>query len=412
MSTNDPRFLRGLALARSGAVRQLRRLVWSVKSASHAGSYLVSLAAELASCSCPDFEERGVDPEFRCKHVFACLIHARKIELPAGLMTDEQSRRPSYGQDWSAYDMAQTHERDYVVRLLRDLLGGVVQPVQTRGRPRKPLADVVFACVLKVYTGFSSRRVISDVRAAQSAGHMDECMCPKTITKYLEDPALTDLLRELVRESASPLASIEDRFAVDSTGFTTSVYERFYDVKYGGKKTRKRWVKAHVICGVNTHVITDVIVSDDRTGDAPQLPELVSNTAQRFDVREVAADKAYSSHRNYDAIESAGGVPYIPFKVGTTGEGPALWKKMWALYQYKSTDYLKAYHVRSNVEATFSAIKRKFGGAVRSKGFTAQRNEVLCKCLAFNLTMLVHSLHEFGVAAEFGGQRGGDHDVL
>jgi transposase len=412
MSPNDPRFLRGLALARAGAVRQLRRLVWSVKSATHAGSYLVSLSAELAACSCPDFEERGVDPEFRCKHVFACLIHARKIELPAGLtMTDEQSRRPNYGQDWHAYNEAQTHEREYVVKLLRDLCGGIVQPVQTRGRPRKPLADVVFACVLKVYTGFSSRRVISDVRAAQAAGDMAETLCPKTITKYLEDPALTDLLRELIRESASPLASVEDRFAVDSTGFTTSVYERFIDVKYGGKKTRKRWVKAHVICGVNTHVITDVIVADDHSADAPQLPELVTNTAQRFTMSEVSADKAYLSHRNFDAIESVGATPYIPFKIGNTGEGPALWRKMWALYQYKSDVFLARYHARSNVEATFSAIKRKFGGAVRAKGFVAQRNEVLCKCLAFNLTMLVHSLHEFGVAAEFSGNREGGHDV-
>lgn len=35
MNVNDPRFLRGLAIARGDGIRQLRRQVWSVRSASH-----------------------------------------------------------------------------------------------------------------------------------------------------------------------------------------------------------------------------------------------------------------------------------------------------------------------------------------------------------------------------------------
>jgi hypothetical protein len=47
------------------------------------------------------------------------------------------------------------------------------------------------------------------------------------------------------------------------------------------------------------------------------------------------------------------------------------------------------YHKRSNVESTFSAIKRKFGVSVMSRDDAAMVNEVLCKVLYHNLTRLI-----------------------
>jgi hypothetical protein len=44
----------------------------------------------------------------------------------------------------------------------------------------------------------------------------------------------------------------------------------------------------------------------------------------------------------------------------------------------------RLYHKRSNVEATFSMIKRVFGDSVRSKTETARQNEVLLKILCHN----------------------------
>jgi transposase len=293
------------------------------------------------------------------------------------------------------------HEREHFVTLLRDLGGGVCNPVQHRGRPRKALANVIFAETLTAFVGMSSRRAASDIRAAHEAGLMDESIAPKTLTSYLRDPALTDLLRVLIRESASPLASVEDRFAVDSTGFGTQTFDRWFDHKWGRERRKARFVKAHVIIGVNTHVISDVIVTGSDAGDAPQLPELVANRAGRFTVAEVSADKAYGSHRNYDAIESVGATPYIAFKSNTTGEGPALWRKMFGLFMYRSAEFKAHYHQRSNVEATFSAIKRTLGASLRSKNETAQHNEVLVKLLAHNLRVLVRSMYELGIAAEF-----------
>jgi transposase len=62
---------------------------------------------------------------------------------------------------------------------------------------------------------------------------------------------------------------------------------------------------------------------------------------------------------------------------------------------------MKAYHKRSNVESTFSAIKRVFGDFVRSKNKTAQVNEVLLKVICHNIRQIIFAMHELGIAPTF-----------
>jgi transposase len=224
-----------------------------------------------------------------------------------------------------------------------------------------------------------------------------------TIFDAFQRQDLTALLTKLVEESAAPLAGIESQFAADSTGFGTSVYRRWYDHKYGREMKEHAWIKAHAMIGVNTNVITAIRVTDGNGADSPELPALVASTAKRFDMAEVSADKAYLAHRNLDAIEAVGAVPYVPFKLNSQGEGPAAWRRMWGLFMYRQPEFLAHYHARSNVESTFSAIKRKFGGSVRSKNPVAQVNEVLCKALCFNLSCLTHAMFELGIKPSFPG---------
>jgi hypothetical protein len=120
-----------------------------------------------------------------------------------------------------------------------------------------------------------------------------------------------------------------------------------------------------------------------------------------YQLAEVSADKAYLGHANLAAIEAVGAVPFVPFKSNRIDKGSPAWRRMWAHFLMRQEDFLAHYHKRSNVEATFSAIKRKLGGAVRSKRFTAQVNEVLCKILLHNLSCLVHAMHELGIEPSF-----------
>jgi len=103
---------------------------------------------------------------------------------------------------WTTYNAAQIEEKHRFAELLADLCRGVPQPEQTMGRPRLPLSDMVFASAFKVYVGFSSRRFTTDLRDAFVAGHIDSTPHFNSVSNYLANPALTDILKELIAVSS------------------------------------------------------------------------------------------------------------------------------------------------------------------------------------------------------------------
>jgi transposase len=144
-------------------------------------------------------------------------------------------------------------------------------------------------------------------------------------------------------------------------------------------------------------------VSGPDNNDSPYLPELARTTAKGFQLRDVSADKGYLSKAKADAVEQLGASPFIAWKSNNV-EPPAgsAWARMWHMFNYHRDEYMTRYHARSDVETTFSMVKRKFGDTLRGKTETAQDNEVLCKVLAHNLCCLVHAFHELGIDADLG----------
>ena len=246
---------------------------------------------------------------------------------------------------------------------------------------------------------------MSDLREASERGLIDRAPHYNTIFKYLEKPELTPVLTNLITESSLPLQSVETDFAVDSSGFSASRFERWYNHKYGKDTFRQEWVKCHIITGVKTNIITGIEILDKNAADVKQLPPLVAATAQNFRLSEVSGDKAYLSVKNVTAIHDAGALPFIAFKKDSSERGKTghskVWKDMFYYFMWKHEDFLQHYHKRSNVETTFSMLKRKFGDSVRSKTDIAMKNEVLCKVLAHNLVVLIHEIHELGIEPVF-----------
>src|SRR5207248_253190 len=126
------------------------------------------------TCSCPDYETRGM----RCKHIFAVEFAMKRTENPDGSTTVTRTttvtvKRPTYPQDWPAYNKAQTNEKDKFQTLLADLCRGIVDETpRTKGQARLPLQDAIFSAVFKVYSTVSGRRFASDLREAAGRGHI------------------------------------------------------------------------------------------------------------------------------------------------------------------------------------------------------------------------------------------------
>jgi transposase len=209
------------------------------------------------------------------------------------------------------------------------------------------------------------------------------------------------ILRELVRQSSLPLAGIEESFAVDSSGFSTSRFVRWFDQKYGKVREKAEWIKAHLVCGVKTNIVTAIEIGEKYSGDSPFFAPMITTTAKGFTIREVSADMAYSSAKNINTVATFNATPFIPFKSGTTGKGCVLWEHMYHLFMFQKQMFLERYHKRSNVESTFSMVKRKFGDALRSKTDVAMINEALCKVLCHNIVVLIHEMYELGIDPVF-----------
>jgi transposase len=205
-----------------------------------------------------------------------------------------------------------------------------------------------------------------------------------------------------VSRSALPLRLVETIFAVDSTGFSSNKFVKWYDHKYGRERSEHAWLKLHAVVGVKSNVVVAAQVLDKDSADSPQFKALLEKTTENFHVGDFTADKAYLSHDNLGLVDALGATPLIPFKTNSTcGEPGSLWAKMYGYFTYRREDFLRRYHQRSNIESSFSAIKRLFGDAVRSKSAVAMRNEVLCKLVAFNLTCVIHEQEELGIGGEF-----------
>ncbi len=313
--------------------------------------------------------------------------------------------RVTYKQDWPAYNAAQTHEKAQFQSLLYDLCLLIEEPPQHMGRPRQSLRDMVFSTVFKVYSTVSTRRFISDLSDASVKGHLSSVPYFNTIVKYFDKPELTPLLRSLIQESSLCLKLVEVDFAVDSSGFSTANFVRWYNARYGHEQDNHDWMKVHLMCGIKTNIVTSVEITGRYSHDSLQFKPLVKTTARNFTMREVEADKAYSSRANLEQIAKYGAMPYIPFKSNTTGEGEGseLWEKLWHVFQYNREEFLTYYHKRSNVESTMWMIKSKFDEHIRSKTDVAIVNELLCKVLCHNICVVIQSMYELGIEPSFWG---------
>jgi transposase len=396
----DARHDRGIQLAQRGhIIKQAHG--WQVLSQTGNGHYLVQLDNG-PRCTCPDFELR----QKPCKHIHAveCLMIWETISDGSQTITTTKTHvvKITYKQNWPAYNAAQTEEKERFIVLLDALCKLVEQPMQANGRPRLPLGDMIFACVYKVYVGFSSRRFMSDLREAQAKEHIHKAPHFNSVSNYLTDPTLMETFSQLVTLSSLPLKGIENNFAVDSSGFSTCRFVRWFNKKYGREIDNREWVKVHLMCGVDTKIVTSVDVSGWAANDSPYFVPLLERTAKYFQVQEVSADKEYLSHKNLEATTKAKALPFIPFKVNTAvPKKNNIWAEMYHYFMYNREEFLAHYHKRSNVETAFSMIKAKFGDAVRSKSDIGQLNEVLCKVLCHNLCVIIQAMHELSIEPKF-----------
>jgi transposase len=395
----DARQVRGMEIAEKGGLQQTQK-GWVVPSQSGRVQYMVKTSHGATFCTCPDCQVRGV----KCKHQYAVEYYLQKIKDAQGNTITTKIIRKTYPQNWKAYTMAQNSEIELFDRLLSDLVADVEEPPQEgAGRRRISVNDLLFCAIQKVYSQLSSRRAKTLYGNAKGREQIRKDPNYNSINIFLNRPDLTPILHRLLTLSALPLKSVESTFAQDSSGFATTRFNQYCIAKHNTKK-QHRWVKAHLLTGVKTNVVVGARITDETANDCPHLKPMIEEAhLNGFEIREVVADRAYSSRENLIAVNEIGAVPYIPFKSSATGRaiGSMFWAKMYHYFQFNREEFMQHYHQRSNAETTFQMIKSKFGERLKSKNQKAQENELLCKLIAHNIVVLIHEMHELEINPEF-----------
>ena len=384
---------------------------YRVRSETGNGFYRVVKATGGWACECPAFEELGA----LCKHIWA--VRAGQVGRQAAESAAGGSLK-TYSQDWPAYNAAGQNEYLLFDPLLWSLLDEIPEPARPpgkRGRNPIPLRTQLLVAIKKVHLGKSCLRSRGLIRSQFASGNTILPKVPNYAvpSRVFNRPESEGILVNLIRRSALPLKDLEGggTVAIDSSGFCTTV-RGIYCTQTHNPTRKQRFAKAHLAVGTKTHVILNVKVTEEIGADTTQFGPLLRGVKEAgFDPRVVVADRAYPSRQNYATAAELGMEAYLPFRSNATGAkmkghtkegqlGTEIYRKMLHMFQLHREEFDQPYHARSNVEAVFSAIKRKLGEGLLSKNGQARFNELLAKLLAYNLTVLIHEIYEHGIDPE------------
>ena len=318
-------------------------------------------------------------------------------------MTNQQAAH----RNWSLYNTAQTSEKLLALRIISDAVNSLKIPYiyQGNGRPSIGLDDMLKCCVIKVFNNFSSRRTMADIKFAYALKYIRQIPHFNSINNYMAKQELAYYLHKLYKTLALPLVDIEENFAVDATGFSTFQKKHWVELRLD-RAAKKDFKKLHIICGVRTNIITSARVSEGNRSDMLYYEGMVLDTSENFRIRDLCADAGYLSKENCRIAEEVGASPFIMLKKNTRFFGYSArhayaWQRMLTVWRDNKELFLQHYHQRSNVESTFSMMKRKFLPFVRSKTSKAQFNEILCKVVCHNASVLCLAMFELGVNLRF-----------
>lgn len=292
------------------------------------------------------------------------------------------------------YSKNQTKEKARFLQLLNLLVdsANIQEKPYVFGRPSLQTSDILKCCAIKVYTNLSCRRVIPELEHLFESGLINQIPSYNMLNHYMRQKWFGNIIKELIESSALPFTETDIHFAIDATGFSDNRYSKWFDVRYQRNTKLKQFLKLHLVCSTDSMIVPAVEVTRGKDSESPYFKKLINKTSKSFQVLEVYADKGYSSRENHEVVRRIGGKAYIPFKSNAKGvaRGSYEWTRAFEFWKNNPEEFNKTYHRRSLNESVFSSIKRTKLNFVRSKNFTASKNEILLKVLCHNLVILAN----------------------
>jgi hypothetical protein len=277
--------------------------------------------------------------------------------------------------------LAPTRVPILLARLLHQTLPVLEKPAPPRpGRPSVPLHALVYQAVMRVFCQ-DNQRVIQGLMDTPWHRHLNHYggIGSGTHSQFMISPTTTPLLEKLLAVTTWPVRHLEHLLHPDGTGLTETHLEHL-----PGGRTRHTWHYMEALWTYRYTMIAALHSQRGPFGEAPWLPALLTRARLILEVREFGGDRAYDASyiRDYAAAH------HLDYQV-----------------QLKRGSHNRAYAAkanrRNNAETGNHAFKTLLGGHIYSRDLVAQRNEVLCMAIAYNLIRLIHVELEQGIQIRF-----------
>jgi transposase len=177
---------------------------------------------------------------------------------------------------------------------------------------------------------------------------------------------------------------------VDSTGIKVEGEGEWHARKHGGTK-RRVWRKIHLGIDEQTLEVRAVEVTGNHIGDAPVLPDLLSQIPSEQEIGSVTADGAYDTRKCHDAIADRGAHAVIPPRKNARPWKPTTAGAMARNEALRASKYLgraiwrnwSGYHRRSRAETKMNCMKL-LGQRLMARDFDRQVAEVQIRIAIMN----------------------------
>lgn len=179
--------------------------------------------------------------------------------------------------------------------------------------------------------------------------------------------------------------SVESEIAaIDGTGFSLNHRSKYFCIVAG---ERKEFMHFNV-CGELKHkLIAATKIRRKQRHETIDVNCLIRKSKQ-LKITHFLADKAYDSEKNHEIADKIGAKFVAPLKyadrIPFNRINGAYRKKLFMNFP------VELYKKRVLIEGIFSAMKRRFGELIYAKRFITQKNELLCRTLAYNIEKVVN----------------------
>lgn len=292
------------------------------------------------------------------------------------------------------------------------------------GRPPTDPRDLIMA--LLIYAGLpelSFTEVYPLILQAHYDGFIKNKPCLNWPSRACQQPAMKQILEELITDSVKPFVNRITSISMDGTGQRLGRSHQYKQDAWGKRKNRKttnpleRCIQPHhldtylqeirvrlyeglhaTIC-TKLKVFVSGTVGPGKRHDSKffhRLMELVFRAGVR--VEWFFADAAYGSEEIRNFLADRGIKVFIPFKQnetrGDTRSKSKAWREQWDYFFDYFHEYMIEFGKRSLSESMFAALKEKFGEKLRMKSHQTRWNEALARLLTYNAGRVIQLMHE------------------